>query len=136
MKKGDYIFNFAQGQYFYVGEKLFEGHKVIEVQYIPQLPGSYATRPIRLVFYIIPEEHQIVKIAIGNDKPTPDFTDIRAMTMAKIENIWLPHKYSAVSFNNIKKTRFYYSREYHSFAKTKVNTNVTFEGIVDTGKEK
>jgi hypothetical protein len=92
-----------------------------------------------LFFYIIPEEHQIVRIAYGgeSDLPNINFATISSMTMDKWSGtLWLPRKFSVVSSEKNQKTGIYYTREYHSFAKTNVNTNVTFEGIVDTGKEK
>jgi hypothetical protein len=127
LKLNNFVFNFSEGVYSCIGEKVFEGRNVIEAKYVPSMG-------LNLFILLIPEEHQIVKIAIGGG--AQGGSSITEMTMAKQDGtIWLPQKYTFMHFKNPKEL-LYYTREYHSFSKTNVNTNITFEGTADTEEKK
>jgi len=132
-----FVYPFVKGYFFYRGEKTFEGHKITEIQYVPRASDPWWWG--RLIFYIIPEEHQIVRIASGeeSDLPNINFVNIASMTMDKWSGtLWLPRKFSVIVSRKNQKTGFYYTREFHSFAKANVKTNITFDDSKDdcTGK--
>jgi hypothetical protein len=138
-RQKSFYFNFSEGHYSYVGEKKYEGCKVIEVKYEPD---NVRVGSVHLVLSLIPEEHQIVKMVIGGgvnhhgQEILIDEISMAGLTMIQIDGkVWLPKKYSIVFFDKKIKASYYYTREYHSFAKTKVNTKITFDET-DTEGEK
>jgi hypothetical protein len=136
LKMRRFVFNFTEGKYSYLGEKKYEGRKVIEVEYAPD---NMRRGSSNLVFTLIPEEHQIIKMVIGggvnhhSDGIIVDDVGIQAMTLAEqAGKIWLPQKFTLIYFDNMTKKNFYYTREFHSFKKALVETNFSFD---DSGAE-
>jgi hypothetical protein len=123
----------SAGQFAYGGEKIDEGHKVIEIQYLTK--ESVNPSVYRLEFFILPEEHQIIRM---NMIKANDASVLISLIMDKWDgNVWLPRKFTYVfrSDDGLElKGNYFHAREFHSFAKANVNANITFEEI-DNKKE-
>jgi hypothetical protein len=108
---------FPEGNFSYIGENVFEGHKIIEVRFEQDnfpIPGF-------CILSIIPEEHQIIKYESGTNRAKQE------LIMAKQDDtIWFPKKYSLISIDYAAKRRYFSSRDFHSFKKTHVETNIEF----------
>ena len=122
----------GDGNFAYIGEKVFEGHNTIEIQYVPHVGYLYPGSGF-YVLSIIPEEHQIIKFqVIGTQRLLlfGKFENIVEMIMAKQDDkIWLPKMLSYQHFEYSKKRHYYYTREFHSFKKTHVETNIEFNDV-------
>jgi hypothetical protein len=111
-------------RFTYGGEKMEEGRKVIEIQYITK--ESLNPHLFRLDFYILPEEHQIIRMNVTGLNPGLSRA-LNSLIMDKWDgSIWLPRKFTYV-LKGEDGGNYYHAREFHSFAKTNVNTNITFE---------
>jgi hypothetical protein len=146
-KPSEIYYPFVSGRFIYMGEKIIENHNVAEIIYQPTyeeiIPNKASRRilgsrldpfrSINLVFHIIPEMHRIVKLTEGFESiPIEALTIIHSMTMAEWDkNIWLPKKFSFLFYCNggctEERGRMYYTREYHSFKKAHVETNLSFD---------
>ncbi len=153
-------FKFEPGNYFLVGKAEFEGKQVLIVEYYPQhffededdagdknKEGEAAERDFEQAFektsrvrlWILPEEHQIVKMAFDNVgleflpyRWLVRIDDISAsLIMDKpISNIWLPREIvatgkvsTAAASLSVK-----YEREFFDYRKADVKVRMKFEG--------
>jgi hypothetical protein len=147
-------FDFKKGEFFYAGKKEYKGQEVAVIEFYPE--GMFkddkekATdnldvkiergldKSMMAILYVIPEEHQIVRMELGNidfgflpGKWLVRIDQIgAAMTMAKqYGKVWLPEEIGAVGKAVTAYGDLYvrYTRRFYDYRLAQVRVQFRFE---------